>query len=175
MSIGTSAMTIIRILLDTKRRPSIIVNLGLSLAGEMKLIFGAVSYKTGTLRSLSFLLAVFIFTVTALVNLTHSKADFQSIACEPASCAPSDGLEGGAAQPCLACMIVKAFQTAQVILFFFLLTIATLVSGSCLTSRNFTQLSSFPTNGFAARLSSPGISGFPSVNRSFSRLSQFLS
>ncbi len=100
------------------------------------MIFGAVSYKTGTLRSLSFLLAVFIFTVTALVNLTHSKADFQSIACEPASCAPSDGLEGGAAQPCLACMIVKAFQTAQVILFFFLLTIATLVSGSCLPNKS---------------------------------------
>jgi len=94
------------------------------------LVFGAVNYKTGTSR-LSLLLAVFIFTTTALVHLTHSKNDFQSTACEPASCAASDALNRGAAQPCLACMIVKAFQTAQVILFLILMHIATLLSGFC--------------------------------------------
>jgi len=98
--------------------------------GEMELVFGAGSHKTGTSR-LCFLLAAFIFTVTALVHLTHSKTDFQSTACLPASCAASDALNGGAEQPCLACMIVKAFQTAQVILFLLLLHIATLLSGCC--------------------------------------------
>jgi len=102
----------------------------LPLWEKMELIFGAVSCKTGYSR-LSFLLAVFIFATTALVNLTHSKTDFQSTACEPASCAASDGLNEGAAQPCLACMIVKAFQTAQVILFLLLLYIATLLPGLC--------------------------------------------
>jgi hypothetical protein len=97
----------------------------------MELVFGAVSHKTGTSRSFCLLLAAFIFTVTALVHLTHSKEDFHSTACEPASCAASDALNGGAAQPCMACMIVKAFQTAQVILFLLLLHIATLLPGCC--------------------------------------------
>jgi hypothetical protein len=92
--------------------------------------FGAVSHKTRTFRSFSLTLAVLIFTIIALVNLTHSKTDFQSISCQPASCATSDGLNGGTPQPCLACMIVTAFQTAQVILFLLLLHIATLF-GSC--------------------------------------------
>jgi hypothetical protein len=98
--------------------------------GEMELVFGGVSHKTGTSR-LCFLLAAFIFVVTALVHLTHSKTDFQSTACEPASCAASDALNGGAEEPCLACMIVKAFQTVQVILFLLLLHIAILLSGCC--------------------------------------------
>ena len=116
-------------MLDKKPSISIIVASDLPFAGEIELFFGAVRYKTGTSRLCIFLAAVFIFTVTALVNLTHSKTDFQSTACEPASCSASDALNGGAEQPCLACMIVKAFQTAQVILFLILLYIATLLSG----------------------------------------------
>lgn len=99
--------------------------------GELELVFCAVNNKTRTWRSLCFLLAAFIFTVTAFVHLTHSKTDFKSTACEPASYAASNGLNGGAEQPCLACMIVKAFQTAQVILFLLLLYVATLLSGIC--------------------------------------------
>jgi hypothetical protein len=76
-------------------------------------------------------LALFIFTVTAFVHLTHSKTDFQSSACEPASYASSDALNNGDQQPCLACLIVKAFETAQVILFLLLLHVATLLSGFC--------------------------------------------
>jgi hypothetical protein len=76
-------------------------------------------------------LALFIFTVTAFVHLTHSQADFQSSACEPASYASSDAQNDGDQQPCLACLIVKAFQTAQVILFLLLLHIATVLSGFC--------------------------------------------
>jgi len=87
--------------------------------------------KTAISRYLSLGLALFIFSVTALVHLTHSKTDFQSTACEPASFAASNAMNGGAEQPCLACMIVKAFQTAQVILFLLLLYTATLLSGIC--------------------------------------------
>ena len=87
--------------------------------------------KTVVLRCFSLCLALFIFSVTALVHLTHNKTDFQSTACEPTSCAASNAMNGGGEQPCLACMIVKAFQTAQVILFLLLLHIATLLSGIC--------------------------------------------
>ncbi|MGO9020790.1 MAG: hypothetical protein ACLQVJ_20815 [Syntrophobacteraceae bacterium] len=102
----------------------------IALQEKLELVFGAVSHKTGTSR-LCFLLAAFIFTVTAFVHLTHSKTDFQSTACEPASYESNDALNGGDQQPCLACMIVKAFQSAQVILFLLLLYVATLLSGSC--------------------------------------------
>jgi hypothetical protein len=102
----------------------------------MELVFGGVSHKRGASRSFCFLLAAFIFTVTALVHLTHSKTDFQSAACEPASCAAADALNGGAEQHCVACMIVKAFQTAQVIVFLLLFHIATLLSGCCKPSKS---------------------------------------
>jgi hypothetical protein len=87
--------------------------------------------KTAVSRCFSLCLALFIFSVTAFVHLTHSKTDFQSTACQPASFAASNAQNGGAEQPCLACMIVKAFQTAQVILFLLLLYVATLLSGFC--------------------------------------------
>ncbi len=89
------------------------------------------NHRTAISRYLCLSLALFVFTVTAFVHLTHSKTDFQSSACEPASYASSDAQNDGDRQPCLACMIVKAFQTAQVVLFLLLLCIATLLSGSC--------------------------------------------
>ncbi len=85
---------------------------------------GTLNHRSAVLRCLCLSLALFIFTVTAFVHLTHSKADFLSTACEPASCAPSNAHNTAAQQICLACLIVKAFQTAQVILFFLLLHIA---------------------------------------------------
>jgi hypothetical protein len=99
--------------------------------GEMELVLGAVRYKIGTLRSLSLFLAVFILTAITLAHLIHSKADFQPIACESASCASSEAQNRGSAQLCLGCIIVRAFQTAQVILFLLLLHITTLLSGFC--------------------------------------------
>jgi hypothetical protein len=87
--------------------------------------------KIAVSRYFSLCLALFIFSVTALVHLTHSKTDFLPVSCQPASYASTDEQNGGTEQPCLACMIVKAFQTAQVILFLLLLYLATLLSGFC--------------------------------------------
>ena len=83
---------------------------------------GAVSnQRTAISRCLSLCLALFIFSVTALVHLTHDKSDFLSVSCEPASYASSDAQSN---QVCFACMIVKAFQTAQAALLILLAFIA---------------------------------------------------
>ncbi len=98
---------------------------------KLELGRATLNHRTAISRYLCLFLALFIFTVTAFVHLTHSQADFQSSACEPASYASSDAQNDGDQQPCLACLIVKAFQTAQVILFLLLLHIATLLSCCC--------------------------------------------
>ena len=118
-----------RIGLDKKRFLSC-KETGVCPTGEMTLLFGA-PRQNRTLRSLSLFLAAIILTATTLAHLTHSKIDFQPTSCEPASCASSDARNRGAAQPCLGCIIVRAFQTAQVILLLLLLHIATLSSGFC--------------------------------------------
>ncbi len=82
---------------------------------KLELGLATLNHRADISRCFSLCLALFIFTVTAFVHLTHSKADFQSVACEQASYCLNDA---GAQPICLACMIVKTFQTAQVILFF---------------------------------------------------------
>ncbi len=82
------------------------------------------NHRTAISRYSSLALALFIFIVTAFVHLTHSNTDFQSIACEPASYASNGAQSDEDQQPCLACLIVKAFLTAQIILFVLLLFIA---------------------------------------------------
>jgi hypothetical protein len=83
------------------------------------------NHKTTVLRCFGLSLALFIFTLTAFVHSAHNKADFLPASCEPASYASKDAQNDGVQQVCPACMIVKLFQTAQIVLFFLLLHIAT--------------------------------------------------
>jgi hypothetical protein len=90
-------------------------------------------------------MAMFIFAVTAFVHLTHNKSDFQSSACEPASCASADSQNGGDKAVCLACMIVNAFQTAQIIVFLFIVLVGA-VFGFCPCFRSNLHSLSFPSS-----------------------------
>lgn len=80
--------------------------------------------NTAVSRCLSVSLALFIFALTAFVHLAHNASDFRPTSCEPSSYrAENDARNTEDQQPCPACEIVKAFQTAQVILLFLLLYI----------------------------------------------------
>ncbi len=81
--------------------------------------------RTAGFRWLSLFLAVFIFAVTAFVELTHDADEFEWVSYAHACFTPGNAGPTEGRHVCLACLLINAFQSAQVIWFFLLLLVLT--------------------------------------------------